>query len=50
VSPSIALNNALDARYDASLIANAARDRFFEPGPPRSITVALSLDWLAAGR
>ena len=48
VSPSIAVSNVLDARYDASLIANAARDRFFEPGPARAVTVALAVHWLSA--
>ena len=50
VSTSIALSNVLDARYDASLIANAARDRFFEPGPGRTVTIAISVDWLSPAR
>ena len=50
VSPSIAVSNVLDARYDASLIANAARDRFFEPGPGRAVTVALAVEWLSSAR
>ena len=50
VSPSVALANVFDARYDASLVANAARARFFEPGPRRSVTVALALDWISAQR
>ena len=48
VSPSVSVSNLLDTFYDASLVANAARDRFFEPGPGRSITVGLSIDWLVA--
>jgi iron complex outermembrane receptor protein len=48
ISPSVSVSNLLDTFYDASLVANAARDRFFEPGPGRSITVGLSIDWLVA--
>ena len=50
VSPGVALSNVLDARYDASLIANAARDRFFEPGPGRTISVVIAVDWLSSAR
>jgi iron complex outermembrane receptor protein len=50
ISPGVALSNVLDARYDASLIANAARDRFFEPGPGRTVTVAVAIDWLSPAR
>ena len=50
VRPSLALSNVFDRKYDASLIANAARDRFFEPGPRRSVTAALAIDWMSSPR
>jgi iron complex outermembrane receptor protein len=50
VSPNVSVSNVLDIRYDASLIANAARDRYFEPGPGRYVSVSVALDWVSARR
>lgn len=50
VSPSVSVSNVLDIRYDASLIANAARDRYFEPGPGRYVSVSVALDWVRERR
>ena len=35
--------NLLDRRFDTSVVPNAARDRYFEPGPPRTLTVTVEL-------
>ena len=35
--------NVLDRRFDTSVVPNAARDRYFEPGPPRTLTVTVEL-------
>ena len=43
VGASIALSNVFDRRYDTSVVPNAARSRFFEPGPPRALTVMVEL-------
>ena len=50
LSPSISVSNVLDIHYDASLIANAARSRYFEPGPGRYVTVSVALDWVSERR
>jgi iron complex outermembrane receptor protein len=41
VSPWVALSNALDKDYVASVAVNAFGGRFFEPGPDRSFQVGL---------
>ena len=41
VSPWVALINALDEDYIASIAVNAFGGRFFEPGPDRSFQVGL---------
>jgi iron complex outermembrane receptor protein len=43
VGASLALSNIFDRRYDTSVVPNAARGRFFEPGPPRTLTVTVEL-------
>lgn len=43
VSASASLSNLLDRRYDTSVVPNAARGRFFEPGPGRTLTVTVEL-------
>lgn len=43
VSASASLSNIFNRRYDTSIVPNAARGRFFEPGPGRTLTVTLEL-------
>jgi iron complex outermembrane receptor protein len=43
IGASLALSNILDRRYDTSVVPNAARARFFEPGPPRTVTITVEL-------
>jgi iron complex outermembrane receptor protein len=39
----VSVTNVLDRRFDTSVVPNAARDRYFEPGPPRTVTVVIDL-------
>ena len=50
VTAGAAVENVLDSRYDASVVVNAARDRFFEPGPPRGLTATVRVEWVSARR
>ena len=43
VSASASLSNLFNRRYDTSVVPNAARGRFFEPGPGRTLTVTVEL-------
>ena len=43
VSASASLSNLFNRRYDTSVVPNAARGRFFEPGPGRTLTITLEL-------
>jgi len=43
ISASAALSNVFNRRYDTSIVPNAARGRFFEPGPGRTLTITLEL-------
>jgi len=43
ISASASLSNIFDRRYDTSIVPNAARGRFFEPGPGRTLTVTVEL-------
>lgn len=43
IAASVAISNIFDRRYDTSVVPNAARNRFFEPGPPRTVTVMVEL-------
>ncbi|HET9003260.1 MAG TPA: TonB-dependent receptor [Gemmatimonadaceae bacterium] len=43
VSASASLSNVFNRRYDTSVVPNAARGRFFEPGPGRTLTLTLEL-------
>jgi len=36
-SPSVGVTNVLDARYNTSVVINAVRGRYYEPGPGRAI-------------
>jgi iron complex outermembrane receptor protein len=37
LSPSFGITNLLDVDYDTSVVVNAARGRFYEPGPGRTV-------------
>ena len=43
VAASAALSNVFNRRYDTSIVPNAARGRFFEPGPGRMLTITIEL-------
>jgi len=43
ISGSASLANIFNRRYDTSVVPNAARGRFFEPGPGRTLTVTVEL-------
>lgn len=45
VQPTVSLENAFDRRYASSLVINATRNRFFEPGLPRRVSFLMSLSW-----
>ncbi|NUO65232.1 MAG: TonB-dependent receptor [Gemmatimonadaceae bacterium] len=43
VTAGLFVTNLSDRRFDTSVVPNAARDRYFEPGPPRTVTVTLDI-------
>jgi iron complex outermembrane recepter protein len=43
--PTVAVENLFDRRYAGSLVLNATRNRFFEPGLPRRLTVLVRAHW-----
>ena len=43
VGAAASLANALDRRYDTSVVPNAARGRYFEPGPGRTLTITIEI-------
>lgn len=45
LQPTVSLENAFDRRYASSLVVNATRNRYFEPGLPRRVSFLLSLSW-----
>jgi iron complex outermembrane receptor protein len=45
LQPTVSLENAFDRRHAGSLVINATRNRFFEPGLPRRVTFLTSLQW-----
>jgi iron complex outermembrane recepter protein len=47
LTPWIALTNALDRRYNASVVVNAFGGRFYEPGPGRALYLGLDLGFQA---
>jgi iron complex outermembrane receptor protein len=42
-SPSLGLTNLFDVRYDTSVVINAVRGRYYEPGPGRSLYAGLEV-------
>jgi len=45
VQPTMSIENLFDRRYASSLVINATRNRYFEPGLPRRVTFLMSLQW-----
>jgi len=45
VQPTLSIENLFDRRYASSLVINATRNRFFEPGLPRRVSFLMSLQW-----
>lgn len=43
LSPSAGITNLLDADYNTSVVVNAARGRFYEPGPGRTFYASLEV-------
>ena len=41
IEPVVAVENLFDRRYAASLVVNATRGRYFEPGLPRRLTAVI---------
>jgi len=39
----VAVNNLFDRRYVSSVVINAARGRYYEPAPGRTLSLGLSL-------
>lgn len=45
VQPVAGVNNVLDRRYVGSVVTNAARRQYFEPGPGRSVYLGLTVPY-----
>lgn len=45
LEPTFAVENLFDRRYASSLVLNATRNRFFEPGLPRRASVIVRVRW-----
>jgi iron complex outermembrane recepter protein len=45
IAPAIGINNLLDRRHVAAVAVNAFGGRFYEPGPGRSMYIALRAAW-----
>jgi iron complex outermembrane receptor protein len=43
IEPTLAVENLFDRRYASSLVINATRNRYFEPGLPRRISLVVQL-------
>jgi len=43
LAPFVALNNAFNRHYVGSVVINAARGRYYEPGPGRTLYAALEV-------
>lgn len=43
IEPFVTLRNVFDTRYNASVVVNAAGDRFFEPAPGRAVLAGLQV-------
>lgn len=45
LQPTVSIENLFDRRYASSLVINATRNRFFEPGLPRRLTFLMTIAW-----
>ena len=45
VDPVLSIENLFDRRYASSLVVNATRNRFFEPGLPRRVSLVVQVGW-----
>jgi iron complex outermembrane receptor protein len=45
IEPTVSVENAFDRRYASSLVLNATRNRYFEPGLPRRFSFVLRMRW-----
>lgn len=45
LEPTLAVENLFDRRYASSLVLNATRNRYFEPGLPRRVVLLVSAQW-----
>jgi iron complex outermembrane receptor protein len=45
VAPFVAVANAFNKTYNASVVPNAFGSRFFEPGPERTYRMGLGITW-----
>ncbi|MFP4227528.1 MAG: TonB-dependent receptor family protein [Salinivenus sp.] len=45
VKPFAAVNNLLDEQYASSVVINAFGGRFYEPGPARSLSLGVNVEW-----
>ena len=45
VAPVLSIENLTDARYATSVVINATRGRYFEPGLPRRAALLLQIGW-----
>lgn len=45
LQPTLSLENVFDRRHATSLVINATRNRFFEPGLPRRLVFLTSVQW-----
>ena len=43
IGAAASLANVFDRRYDTSVVPNAARGRYFEPGPGRTLTITIDI-------
>lgn len=43
--PTLSIENLFDRRYASSLVINATRNRFFEPGLPRRLSFVTRVSW-----
>ncbi len=47
ISAVVGVNNVFDARYAPSLVVNAAREKYYEPAPGRTVFASLSIGLVA---
>lgn len=45
MQPTVSIENLFDRRFASSLVINATRNRFFEPGLPRRVSLLMSVQW-----